>query len=223
MLSDENRFSSNLVKWITGLGLPWIEIAGEVLKFGRKLLRGLSAEGMYAVIDYQSTLEIKDRQGKNAAFLKHEKVRFLQNNIIAYQDQAWGDGKILVNYHCSPGLPVDRYRSGYKTHILISLHEVKNKGDEEEFSTGWEIQNGFLRPDGFWATEISHRTKRVRLEVIFPKSRPPRRAVIFEKNRQKTTILRGNAIAKLPDGRFRILWEKNQPRLYEQYLLKWDW
>ena len=72
---------------------------------------------------------MEDQEGKSATFKKREKVRYLQDGVIAYQDQAWGDGQILVGYRCSPGTPVDRYRSGHKTYILISRREVKNKGE----------------------------------------------------------------------------------------------
>ena len=51
---------------------------------------------------------------KICPFSKRQRVRYLQNNIIAYQDQAWGDGEMLVNYRCSPGVPVDRYKLGHK-------------------------------------------------------------------------------------------------------------
>ena len=66
-------------------------------KIIRKAMQGLSYKGMYEVLDYESTLELKDRGGKRATFKKREKVRYLQDNVIAYQDQAWGDGEILVN------------------------------------------------------------------------------------------------------------------------------
>jgi hypothetical protein len=61
-------------------------------------------------------------------------VRYLQDNVIGYQDQAWRDEEIFVGYRCSPGTPVGRYRSGYKTYILISRREIKNKGDVDEFN-----------------------------------------------------------------------------------------
>jgi hypothetical protein len=150
-------------------------------------------------------------------------VKFLQNNIIAYQDQAWGDGKILINYRCAPGSPVDFYRSGYKTHILISLREVKNKGDVEEFRINWRIRNGFLRNTGFWSTEISHHTKKMKVQVIFPKFRPPSRIWEVDKNTQQTNPLDQNSKKKLPDGRWLICWEKYHPRLNEHYILKWEW
>lgn len=135
-VNKRNQYLSRLPRWVTiALDLPWFEIAGEIWKIGRKVMRGFSNEGMYEVLDYESTLELKDKRGENAIVRKREKVRYLQDNIIAYQDQAWGDGEILLNYRCSPGTPVDRYRPGHKTYILISLHDVKNRGDIDEFKT----------------------------------------------------------------------------------------
>jgi hypothetical protein len=202
---------------------PWVKIAAQIINLGRKWLSGLSSEGMYEVQEYESTLEIKDCQGQKAVLKKYEKVCYLQNNIIAFQDQAWGDGKNLLYYRCTPGVPVDQYRSGYKTQILISLREVKNKGDIDLFNIEWEICQGFKNKACFWATEISHRMKSVTVKVIFPKNRPPQNASMVERNSQKTHVLGGAARVQLPDGRWMLFWKKSQPRLYEQYILNWDW
>jgi hypothetical protein len=225
-MPDEKQSTklANLPGWaIKLLNLPWVEILSELMMYGRKALRGLAIEGVYEVLEYETMLELHDTKGKKATLKKREKVRCLQDNIIAYQDQAWGNGDILLNYNCSPGKPVDRYRSGYKTHILISLREMKNKGDMDEFNIEWGIREGFLSKNGFWATEINHRTKHIRIHVILPKSRPPTRTSIAEKNHKRTHILGKDSIKQLPDGRWRVTWEKSKPRLYEQYLLKWDW
>lgn len=178
---------------------------------------------MYEVLDCESTLELQDKRGEHALVRKHQKVRYLQNSIIAYQDQAWGDGKILINYRCTPGVPVDRYRPGQKTYILISLREVKNRGDEDEFHIEWEMQHGFTRPTELWATEVSHRMRHLKLQVIFPPSRPPLRAAVLEDSTQKVAPLKPEAIHRLPDGRYTVTWETNKPRLYETYALRWDW
>lgn len=130
-------------------GLPWFEIIGEVWKIGRKLMRGLATEGIYEVLDYECRLKLIDKEGKNATIQKREKVRYLQDNIIACQDQAWGDGKILLDYRCSPGIPADQYRLGHKTYVLISLREVRNKGDIDDFNIEWKMQDGFLQK---WVT-----------------------------------------------------------------------
>jgi hypothetical protein len=119
------------------LQLRWTHVLGDALKALRNAIQGRSYRGLYEVLEYESTLELKDREGKKATFKKREKVRYLQDNVIAYQDQAWGDGEILLNYRCAPGIPVDQYRSGYKTYILISRRELKDN------STGFDPRRGY--------------------------------------------------------------------------------
>ena len=225
MVNDqEGSVESRIQSWVlTLVDVPLFSIFSDLWKIGRKVVRGLSAEGMYEVIDYESTLELKDTKGERVVFHKREVIKYLQDYVLTYQDQAWGDGEILIGYHCSPGIPVDRYRAGYKTHILISLRDVKNKGDIEEFNIEWAIKNGFLNHTGFWATEISHRTKRAKVKIIYPKDRFPKRISIYEKNKQKTQSLGKSALTTLPDGRCLLTWEKSQPRLYEQYIINWEW
>jgi hypothetical protein len=112
---------------LTGLQFSWFEIIGVLWHAGKKIKQGFVANGLYEVSEYETTLELLDRKGKQAAVSKHQKVRYLQDHIIAYQDQAWGDGEILMNYQCSPGVPFDQYQYGHKSIILISLREKKIK------------------------------------------------------------------------------------------------
>jgi hypothetical protein len=117
------------------MSLPW----GNLLQAGKKAITGLwnrmRNQGLYEVLVYESTLELLDTRGEKARFKKRQRVKFLQDHIIAYQDQAWGDGEFLLNYRCIPGVPVDRYRIGHKTIILISLREVKQRGSVDEFNS----------------------------------------------------------------------------------------
>ncbi len=216
-MSTSSVISSLLMK------IPWPELLGNSMKYAGKLLRGYSQEGMYKVLDYESTLEILDDKGKKVHFSKRKKVRYLQDNIVAYQDCAWGDGKILLNYQCNPGKAVDRYRSGYKTIILLSLHEVKNRGDVDDFHIKWDIKDGFMKSEEFWETNISQRTKRLCVNIIFPKNRKPLRIRVEESNSRKNHILDKDNYSFLPDGRMKITWEKKNPRLYENYIVKWKW
>jgi hypothetical protein len=223
---DENVFWFKVKDFwqliISSLGLPWFKVLSN-FETGWEIFQRHFRKGIYEVLDYETSLELKDKKGTNAFVKKYEKVRYLQDNVAAFQDQAWGDGKILVNYRCSPGFPVDTYRSGYKTHILISRREVKNRGDIDEYHIDWCIKTGFLRPTGFWATEISHYTNAIKVQVIFPKTRPPLHAAVFEKNHQRTIELGKDTCVQLPDGRWEITWEQKMPRLFEQYILKWEW
>ena len=145
-MAEQQR--SDFKKWLEKVvwllsGLPWIEIVGDVWKIGRQMLQASSNAGLYEVLKYESTLELKDRDGKRATFKKREKVRYLQDSIIAYQDQAWGDGEILVNYRCTPGTPVDRYRSGHKTYTRPVPGDTDATGSAPE--RGWSSAMATIR------------------------------------------------------------------------------
>jgi len=205
------------------LDLPWFELIGKIWKIGRKIIRGLSQEGIYEVLEYECKVELKDKNGKLAVVQKREKLRYFQDYITSYLDQAWGDGKILLEYRCSPGTSVDEFRLGHKTYKLISLREFRNRGDVDEFNIEWKMRNGFLKNTGFWGTAINHRTKKVTIKVIFPKDRPPLQASIIESNLQRRQILGKDSQQVFPNGKTMILWEMENPRLYENYVLRWEW
>jgi len=224
MPKGESKKTSNWIsQFVTLLKLPGLEILLELWLVGKKAWKRYINNCMYEVLAYEATLELLSRSGKKATFKKHKKIRYLQNNTIAYRDHAWGDGEILLNYRTNRGKAVDRYRTGYKTYVLLSLREVKNRGDFDEFNIQWDIHNGFLTDDGYWSTDVGHRTKRLKINVIFPKSRPPKRLTIEESNRKRTRILGRDAQLQLSDGRWRVSWETSKPKLYEIYVLRWIW
>lgn len=222
-----NRYYTNdslLNQLLTAaVGGPWLEITADVWKLAKKLWRGLADEGMYEVLEHDMTLELLDKQGKKAHIYKRQRVRYLQNNIIAFQDQAWGDGEILLDYHCTPGVEVDRYRPGHKTYVLISLQEVKRRGDLDEFNIEWDIRDGFIRSEEQWGSEISHRMRNFKISVIFPKTRPPKQIALVTYLGKGTYPLSQDDTVKLPDGRWRATWQTKKPKLHEQYSFKWEW
>jgi len=116
-------------KGLENLNQLILPILGDIYGLGKTCLQRFAKQGMYEVLRYETTLELLDVKGKESIFTKKEEVKFLQNNIIAFQDQAWGSGKILLDYQCSPGIPVDFYQFAHKTYILISLRSVVKKGD----------------------------------------------------------------------------------------------
>ena len=209
-----------IIKWFQS---SWLDLLGIIWQAGKKVKQWLSPNGLYEVLEYEITLELLDVEGQKAKVQKRQKVRYLQDNIIAFQDQSWGDGEILKNYRCSPGKPVDQYRTGHKTYTLISLREEKNKGDTDEYLIQWDWKNGFLASTGYWATKINHRTNKVIVKVIFPKRRPPTRWWISTSNYKQFSLLSSDTLTSLPDGRWSIKWELHYPKLFGNYILKWEW
>jgi hypothetical protein len=156
-------------------------------------------EGMYEILEYDSVLELKDHKGHVAVLERRQKVRFLQDNIIAFEDQAWGEGEIFSEYQCSPGVPVDHYQDGFKRKVLLSLRETKQRGDVTEFNLGRKIAGGFTRANEWFQTELSHKTDFLRLSVVFPEHRPCQQLV--ERSQNKSPELELSCFPWLADGR----------------------
>jgi hypothetical protein len=182
-------------------------------------------KGMYEVTSYDARLELRDPKGEYAVFYKKQKVKFLQDNIIAYHDQAWGEGDIFADYKCSPGVPVDRYKEGKWYRVLISLRETKNRGDTEEFYIERHIRNGFTHRDRvhYFQSKVNHKMDYLGMTLIFPPQCHPKRVVLVEHNKARTTELGASNANALPDGRFEVAWSTTKPKLHELYSLKWEW
>jgi hypothetical protein len=74
-----------------------------------------------------------------------------------------------------------------------------------------------------WGTEISHHTKKLKIQVVFPPERLPHQVSLVEHLRQRTKPIEQDAIKRLPNGRYAATWEIDKPRLHEQYSFKWAW
>jgi hypothetical protein len=210
-------------RFLTYLPQGWIVLLFDFYRALRLFLRRERHEGMYEILEFDSTLELADPKGETAIFKRRQRVKFLQDNVIAFQDCAWGDGELFGDYQCSPGTEVDRYQEGDRWNVLISLRETKSAGDVDDFHIERTVKNGFIQDDEWRQTEIRHRTRHLRLAVIFPKERHCRRAVLIERNRNRTTVLNQGHFSDLPDGRQVLAWETRNPRRFEVYTIKWRW
>lgn len=216
----ESRFLRSVIPKVAA---DWLVVLTQAWRLISKWLREDATSGTYEVLDYDATLELRDRRGKVAIFKRREKVRFLQDHVIALQEWVWGDGELLADYRCSPGVPVDRYRDGLKQVILISLRETKGRGEVLEFNSERKIKDGFTTESEWFQIELNYKTRQLRMATIFPKKRPCKRAVLVERNRNRTAVLGRSHFSRLPDGRQVVSWEVRNPLINELLTLKWDW
>lgn len=225
MKKDGDKFwSEKLINFfLASFQYSWFELLEIVWGAGAKITHHFSASGLYEVLEFESTLELLDPNGICAKVSKRQKVRYLQDHIIAYQDQAWGDGEILIDYKCIPGVLVDQYQFGHKTINLISLREEKNRDSIDDIRIIWRMNNSFLREKESWATSIQHKTNQLRVNLIFPKSRPPKNISLVECKTKKVKKLGDELKTQLPDERWLVTWQCNKPILNEEYILEWKW
>jgi hypothetical protein len=75
--------------------------------------------GLYEFLLYDATLELRDVHGHTAILRKHQRVKFLQDHILAFEDVVWGDGDLFARYRVSPGVEADRYQEGDRWTVLV--------------------------------------------------------------------------------------------------------
>lgn len=179
--------------------------------------------GIYAVERHETVLELCNQKGSVAEHHKSQTIRFLQDNIIAYPDTAWGDGEIFADYQCSSGYAVDTYREGNRYRVLISLRKTMNRNDKEQFYIERTIRDGFLQSTEEFQTEVNHFTDELTISIIFPKSRLPIEVLLLKRNEATTLDLTGDHKQILVDGRHQYTWQTNHPRRFEAYIMRWRW
>lgn len=198
------------------------KVVGYLNELKQRLVRR-QPQGIYEVLEHDTTLELADPRGQTAIVRRQQRVRFLQDNVVAFADHMWGDGEILAEYRCSPGVSVDTYSDGSKHTVLISLRETKSRGDVLRFSLYRRILRGFTKCNEWWETEIYHRTRHVKVSILFPASRHCRRATITQRSTNNTMTLGHQHFEILTDGKQKLTWEIANPRLHDRYTIKWRW
>jgi hypothetical protein len=179
--------------------------------------------GMYAVERHETVLELCNKKGSVAEHRKTQTIHFLQDNIVIYQDTAWGDGEIFADYQCSPGYPVDTYREGNRYRVLISLRKTMNQNDIEQFHFKRTIRDGFTQSTEEFQTEVNHFTDWLTISVIFPKTRLPIEVLLLKRNEATTMELTDDNKEILADGRHKYIWTTHHPKRFEAYIMRWRW
>jgi hypothetical protein len=222
-LNESKRNNLSVGRLLSFLGMDVPDIFQLLYDNRHHLFPFNQHEGTYEILDYVSTLELCDTRGKTAVSRRRERVKFLQNNVIAFQDHVWGEGEIFSDYKCSPGVEVDRYQDGNHWNVLISLRETKEEGDTTDFYIERTIKNGFIKNEEWWQTQIWCKTHRLKIEIIFPKGRHCKRAILRSQVRNRTDELDNSHFSSLPDGRQLLTWTQENPRLAEIYTIRWTW
>lgn len=195
------------------------DTAAEYLRPGREDLQA----HLYEILWYDATLTLSDPAGHEALLERRQRIRFLQNGVVALYDHAWGDGKIFEGYRVTPGKVVDRFQVGHRFHTLIALRETKNRGDEMTYRVRRRILDGFLQPQEWLETEIDHPTAQLRLSVIFPKERPCVSVSIVRASDGHRLPLPQSAVKQGEDGRVTLTYSLDEPQLGERYAIHWRW
>jgi hypothetical protein len=178
---------------------------------------------MYEVLRHVFVLTLLDSSGKRAIFERREKIRFLQDNVIALYDHAWGDGQMFIGYRVTPGKAVDRFKMGARYQTLISLRETKQRGDTFNYRMRQRIIDGFTAQEEWLEVEVDHPTRLVRVTILFPKDRPCQLVRIIEASTNREVGSSRPRVSRQTNGRTCLVWSISRPRLGERYVVNWLW
>jgi hypothetical protein len=178
---------------------------------------------IYEVLDHQFKLTLRDAQGKQAVLERREQVRFLQDNVVALYDQAWGDGQIFVGYRVKPGRIADRIKVGSRYRTLISLRETKHRGDLLTYRIRRRIVDGFTTENEWHEVDVDHPTRQLGVTIVFPTDRPCKQASIVRATTGQHTPLTDQNLRVSRSGHQVLTWSIKKPLLGERYALHWNW
>ncbi len=175
----------------------------------------------FAVIDYLAQWTIEEPDGHDVVYLRRLKVRVLRNNTYAMRDQVWGDGTIGPA-QADPGRVCDEFSDddGRRT-AVISLGEVKHRGDTGTYSVTRRIEGVFAEDPCFVQVEALADTRRLEIRVVFPRQRPPDSASFTRqraRHRREPLTIKGR-----PDGRQEVSKVVTHPARDELLTLSWQW
>ncbi len=180
-------------------------------------------QGLYEVLRYDIRLELLDAKGEQAVLEREEEIRFLQDGVVAIYDQVWGAGEQFADYQVEPGVVADRFRLGSRQVTLVSLRQIKNRGETLRLRVRRRISRGWTAEGEWFETAINHRTRSLRLTVTFPAECPPKEACVVEETTGSSRKLDRRHWRTDEQGRTVLAWRKRAPALGERYLLRWRW
>ena len=180
-------------------------------------------QALYEVLHFAVTLELRDPRGQTAVLEREQALRVLQDGVVGLYHQVWGEGELFDDYQVEPGIVADRFQCGAHHITLISLRQIKNRGDVLRLWIRRQVKRGWTQPEEWLEIAVNHRTRYVRVRVVFPAARPPGHVALTEEGTGAVQELDQRSWSVDEQGRTVIAWQKRAPILGETYLLRWSW
>jgi hypothetical protein len=168
----------------------------------------------YETLEFRGRLEILDREGRVARFIRRQRIRFLEDNVTAFHDRIWGEG-ILFAYYAADGMRMLQPIRTLKGYVLpLALPRPFHKGEVFEVRTERRIVGAFAGAGGYWESAMAVPTDVLDIEVVTPVGLRCRRVEVHAPHR------RGLSAGARPRA---LALKVSQPALDVPYRLSWSW
>lgn len=178
--------------------------------------------GAYEVLESHVKWTVQDDRGAEVEMERQSRLRFLQNEVIAISDFAWPQTQAIKSYSCSPGIKVDQFPHADKLQFVISLRDVKHRGDEQTYTFRRVLVDQFLAKTEWVGVDVRDPTGTLTMKVVLPSSRPATKA--WGRVRSKPKHKHDVTITNLPGGNQQLEYSPQpRPKLNEAYYIEWEW
>lgn len=122
----------------------------------------------YETVKFSGRLEIMDSDGRVARFVRHQRVRFLEDSVSVFFDRVWGDGVLFAGYAASHMRILDAIptRKGYV--VPLALPRPFARGETFDIVTQRRIVGAFVHESAYWESAMSAPTELLTLDVAAP-------------------------------------------------------
>lgn len=206
-------------------------VAGAVVLGALILAFGIAAagaviaagEGLYEYTHAEDVWDIEDRDAHTVTLTKTRTVKYLQNEVFAIRDFAWGTGAVSgAQVIEGPGDAVHDYTRDEQEHTIILLDGIRGRrSDPDHFKFRRVFADSFPDRTESVVAEVVNATGRIAVTVRFPPDRPPTSAWL---TRREAGIVEEEPIVPRPSGgRQQVTWTTDRPRRFASYRIYWKW
>jgi hypothetical protein len=184
--------------------------------------------GIYEIVSSELEWDLTSADGSSATNTKKNRVRFIQNNVLAIPDYIWGDGTTSSDYSCKPGNQVAAFFEGSKKCVVIALDRMYNRDDELDIEIKRTVRNAFLGADEWVEVKPLAGTPALSFTVLWPAGRPPRTVTLTidneRRNKRKITQLNDdNGLGWHEGDRRKFYRHFARPSSDERIRIDWVW
>lgn len=175
----------------------------------------------YETVCLDLSLVLEDALGERATLTRRQRLRFPKGRASLVRELVWGEGQQLIRYQAKGARRVALRAEGSKRAVLLEPVAAATLGRAVTITSRRSIQGGFAAPEEYCEALLERPTGRVRFDVLFPLSRPPRAAWLV--CAAPETVLRSVPVRYGAGGRARLRCSVRSPLVGMTYSLRWSW
>ncbi len=166
-------------------------------------------------------VDLDGLDGRRALIRRFQEIRFHVQDPVLVRDVVWGEGRTVRDYEATGARILGMQQEGASRTVALTPTAPARAGTRARFSTRRVVEGGFRRPDEYYELMVERPTERVRLRVMFPKTRPPltTRLVVSPPPRALQVL----SVRHTSNGRPYVSWGCKNPHVGITYRLAWTW